>query len=120
MVLSLALSGLGHDALKVAGGLGLAVMIALAFSSSSLTPFTSVAAPEQAVISAHTDEMSADQEPVMRQAVTICGPPWQVLAAVAKSESDFGPNIATSSAEAIGCRQFLSSAKIGPVTRVQW
>jgi len=109
MVLSLALSGLGRDALKVAGGLGLAVMIALAFAISSLTPFTSVAAPGNAVISAQTDEIPADQLAVMQQAAAICGLPWQILAAVAKVESDFGRNMATSSAGAIGYGQFLPS-----------
>jgi len=84
MILSLALSGLGRDALKVAGGLGLAVMLSLAFAISSLTRFTSVAAPGQAVISAHTDEIPANQLAVMQQAAGICGLPWQILAAVAK------------------------------------
>jgi cell wall-associated NlpC family hydrolase len=109
MVLSLALSGLGRDALKVAGGLALAVLIALAFAVSSLTPFTSVAAPGNAVISAHTDEIPPDQLAVMQQAAAICGLPWQILAAVAKVESDFGRNMATSSAGAIGYGQFLPS-----------
>jgi len=109
MILSLALSGLGRDALKVAGGLGLAVMLSLAFAISSLTRFTSVAAPGQAVISAHTDEIPANQLAVMQQAAGICGLPWQILAAVAKVESDFGRNMATSSAGAIGYGQFLPS-----------
>jgi hypothetical protein len=109
MILSLALSGLGRDALKVAGGLGLAVMISLIFAISSLTPFTSVAAPGQAVIGAHTDEIPPDQLAAMREAAAICGFPWQILAAVAKVESDFGRNMATSSAGAIGYGQFLPS-----------
>jgi hypothetical protein len=83
MILSLALSGLGRDALKVAGGLGLAVIVALAFAISSLTPFTSVAEPGNAVISAHPDEIPPDQLAVMQQAATSCGLPWQILAAVA-------------------------------------
>src|SRR5438270_5564868 len=109
MVLSLALSGLGRDALKVAGGLGLAVLISLAFAISSLTPFTSVAAPGNAVIGAHTDEIPPDQLRVMQEAATTCGVPWQVLAAIAKVESGFGQNMATSSAGAIGYGQFLPS-----------
>ena len=107
MILSLALSGLGRDTLKVAGGLGLAVMIALAFAISSLTPFTSAAEPGNAVISAHTDEIPPDQLAVMQQAAATCRLPWQILAAVARVESDFGRNMATSSAGAIGYGQFL-------------
>jgi len=110
MVLSLALSGLGRNALKVAGGLALAVLISLAFAISSLTPFTGVAEPGNAVISAHTDEISPDQLSVMQQAAAICGLPWQILAAVAKVESDFGRNMATSSAGAVGYGQFLPSS----------
>ncbi|HEX8969627.1 MAG TPA: lytic transglycosylase domain-containing protein, partial [Chloroflexota bacterium] len=36
-----------------------------------------------------------------------CGVPWQLLAAIARVESDFGRNMATSSAGAIGYGQFL-------------
>lgn len=109
MLLSLILSGLGRDALRIAGALGVAVMLALAFAISSLTPFTGITAPGQAVISAHTDEIPADQLAVMQQAASICGLPWQILAAVARVESDFGRNMATSSAGAIGYGQFLPS-----------
>jgi hypothetical protein len=45
----------------------------------------------------------------MQQAASICGLPWQILAAVAKVESDFGRNMATSSAGAIGYGQFPPS-----------
>ncbi len=61
LLVSLALSGLGRDALKVVGGLALAVLVSLAFAISSLTPFTSVAAPGNAVIGAHLDEIPPDQ-----------------------------------------------------------
>jgi len=106
LLVALTLSGLGRDALKVAGGLGLACLIALAFAVSSLTPFTGVAAPGQAVVGAHLDEIPPDQLAVMHQAGASCGLPWQILAAVAKVESDFGRNMATSSAGAIGYGQF--------------
>jgi NlpC/P60 family protein/transglycosylase-like protein with SLT domain len=109
LLVSLALSGLGRDALKVAGGLGLAVLISLAFAISSLTPFTGIAAPGNAVIGAHMDEIPPDQLRVMQEAAATCGLPWQVLAAVAKVESGFGQNMATSSAGAIGYGQFLPS-----------
>jgi len=36
-----------------------------------------------------------------------CGVPWQLLAAIARVESDFGRNMATSSAGAVGYGQFL-------------
>jgi Transglycosylase SLT domain len=39
-----------------------------------------------------------------------CGVPWEVLAAIARVESDFGRNMATSSAGAIGYGQFLPSS----------
>jgi NlpC/P60 family/Transglycosylase SLT domain len=109
LLVSLALSGLGRDALKVAGGLGLAVLISLAFAITSLTPFTGIAAPGNAVIGAHIDEIPPDQLRVMYEAATTCGLPWQVLAAIAKVESGFGRNMATSSAGAIGYGQFLPS-----------
>lgn len=106
LVASLALSGLGRDALKIAGGLGLACLLTLAFAVSSLTSIAGVAAPGQAVIGAHLDEIPPGQLSVMQQAAASCGLPWQILAAVAKVESDFGQNMATSSAGAIGYGQF--------------
>jgi hypothetical protein len=106
LVPSLALSGLGRDALKVVGGLGLACLITLAFSVSSMTSLAGVSAPGQAVVGAHLDEIPPDQLAIMQQAAAICGLPWQILAAVAKVESDFGQNMATSSAGAIGYGQF--------------
>jgi hypothetical protein len=39
-----------------------------------------------------------------------CGVPWELLAAIARVESDFGRNMATSSAGAIGYGQFLPSS----------
>src|SRR5205823_7988630 len=39
-----------------------------------------------------------------------CGVPWQLLAAIARVESDFGRNMATSTAGAIGYGQFLPSS----------
>ena len=113
LLVSLALSGLGRNALKVAGGLSLAVLISLAFAISSLTPFTGIAAPGNAVISAHADEIPPDQLRVMQEAAATCGVPWQILAAIAKVESGFGQNMATSSAGAIGYGQFLPSTWVG-------
>jgi Transglycosylase SLT domain len=39
-----------------------------------------------------------------------CGVPWQLLAAIARVESDFGRNMATSTAGAIGYGQFLPAS----------
>jgi hypothetical protein len=39
-----------------------------------------------------------------------CGVPWQLLAAIARVESNFGRNMATSSAGALGYGQFLPSS----------
>jgi peptidoglycan DL-endopeptidase CwlO len=106
LLVSLALSGLGRDALKIAGGLCVACMITLAFAVSSLTSFAGVTAPGQVVVGAHASEIPPDQLAVMQQAGASCALPWQILAAVAKTESDFGRNMATSSAGAIGYGQF--------------
>lgn len=43
----------------------------------------------------------------MQAAAATCGLPWPVLAGIAKIESDFGRNMATSSAGAIGYGQSL-------------
>jgi hypothetical protein len=106
-LLSLALSGLGRDALKVAAGLGLAVLLALAFAISSLMALFGAAAPGYAIAGAELDEIPPDQLPAMGAAAATCGLPWPLLAAIAKVESDFGRNMATSSAGAIGYGQFL-------------
>jgi hypothetical protein len=90
LLVSLALSGLDRDAIKVAGGLCVACLTTLAFAVSSLTSFAGVAAPGQAVVGAHASEIPSDQLAVMQQAGVSCGLPWQILAAVAKTESDFG------------------------------
>lgn len=109
-LLSLVLSGLGRDALKVAAGLALAVLIALACAISSLMALFGAAAPGHAIASAHLDEIPPEQLAVMQRAAATCGLPWPVLAAVAKVESDFGRTMATSSAGAIGYGQFLPSS----------
>jgi hypothetical protein len=54
-------------------------------------------------------EIPPDQLALMRRVEAQTGVPWQVLAAIAKIESDFGQNMATSPAGAIGYGQFLPS-----------
>lgn len=52
-------------------------------------------------------DVPPDQLAVMQQVSLVTGIPWQIFAAIAKVESDFGRNMATSSAGAIGYGQFL-------------
>ena len=52
-------------------------------------------------------DIPADQLEAMKQESRRTGIPWQVFAAIAKVESDFGRNMATSSAGAVGYGQFL-------------
>ncbi len=106
-LLTLLLSGLGRDALKVAACLSLAVLLAMAFTVSSLAALFGTPATGTGMTSTVLTEIPAEQLPIMREAAATCGLPWEVLAAVAKVESDFGRNMATSSAGAIGYGQFL-------------
>jgi cell wall-associated NlpC family hydrolase len=109
-VISVALGGLGRDALKVATSLALAILLALAFAIASLMAAFGTMAPGQPIAAAQVDDIPPAQLAVMQQAAATCGLPWQVLAGVAKVESDFGRNMATSSAGAIGYAQFLPSS----------
>ncbi len=52
-------------------------------------------------------DIPADQIEAMRQESLRTSIPWQVFAAIAKVESEFGRNMATSSAGAVGYGQFL-------------
>ena len=104
-----ALSGLGRDALKAAAALTAAMLLALAFAISSLMAMLGMLAPGQPISVASADTVPPGQLAVMRSAAATCGLPWQVLAGIAKVESDFGRNMATSSAGAIGYGQFLPS-----------
>ena len=54
-----------------------------------------------------TGEIPPDQLVAMQQTGGAFGVPWQVLAAISKVESDFGRNMSTSTAGAIGYGQFL-------------
>jgi len=111
VLVALALSDLGRDALKFVMALALAIMLAMAFSVSTLMTVLGVTVPGHEVAEANTDEIPAEHLEVMRHAANqTCGVPWQVIAAIAKVESDFGRNMATSSAGAIGYGQFLPSS----------
>ena len=111
VLVALALSGLGRDALKFVAALSLAVFLALAFSVSTLMTALGAAVPGHEVAGANTEEIPPEHLVVMRAAATeSCGVPWQVIAAIAKVESNFGSNMATSSAGAIGYGQFLPAS----------
>jgi len=109
-ILAVVLSDHGRDAVKFCAGLGLAVMLALAFAVSSLTSFPGDSALGAMPTTAARADIPPEQLPVMQTAAATCGLPWSVLAAIAKVESDFGRNMATSSAGAIGYGQFLPSS----------
>ncbi len=110
LLLLLVLSDLGRDALKVAGGLAAAALLALAFAVTSVAAVVGGSLTTGSSASAAAGEIPADQLPVIQAAAASCGLPWEVLAAVAKVESEFGRNMRTSSAGAIGYGQFLPSS----------
>src|SRR6266542_2320786 len=108
LLLALVFSDLGRDALKLAAGLGLAVFLALAFAVTSLAAVVGGSAPSTAAGSA-SEEIPPEQVVAIRAAAASCPLPWEVLAAVARVESEFGRNMRTSTAGAIGYGQFLPS-----------
>jgi cell wall-associated NlpC family hydrolase len=110
LLLALALSDLGRDALKLAAGLGLGIVLALAFAVTSVAAVFSGSALSTTGAAAASGDIPPDQLPAIRSAAAACGLPWEVLAAVAKVESEFGRNMRTSSAGAIGYGQFLPSS----------
>lgn len=106
-MLVLVLGGLGRDALKAAVGVALLAVLAILFATASVAGVGAVLAPGGVVLDARAGEVPPEQRAVMERAAMQCGLPWQVLAGIAKVESDFGRNMATSSAGAIGYGQFL-------------
>ncbi|HLI51759.1 MAG TPA: LysM peptidoglycan-binding domain-containing protein, partial [Thermomicrobiaceae bacterium] len=73
---------------------------------STPTPVPQTVAP----VSGTVGDIPADQFPAIKSAAASCGMPWTVLAAIARIESDFGANMSTSSAGAMGYGQFLPSS----------
>lgn len=71
----------------------------------SLPPGTA----DPTLLSRQSLEVPLDQLGVMLQVAQETNVPWQVFAGIAKIESDFGQNMSTSSAGAIGYGQFLPS-----------
>lgn len=99
------LGSLGRDAAKLLAVLGFllfAPLILLLAAFGGLPEATRTTASSAAIA-----EIPPDQLDAMRQESLRTGIPWQIFAAIAKVESDFGRNMATSSAGAIGYGQFL-------------
>jgi cell wall-associated NlpC family hydrolase len=99
------LGDLGRDAVKVLGPLAaiiLAPLILLLAAFGGLPAATLTTAASSLLADIPTDQLD-----VMKQESLRTGIPWQVFAAIAKVESDFGRNMATSEAGAIGYGQFL-------------
>src|SRR5579884_2491564 len=108
-VLSLVFPDLPRQALRAGAALALVVVLAMAFVISSLGALFGHITPGGEIPTVAPESVPKDQLAVMESAAGTCGLPWQVLAAVARVESDFGRNMATSSAGAIGYGQFLPS-----------
>ena len=118
LALLVALSDLFGNALKLLAVLavGVVVLALVAVATVVALPFglvlgpgVTVARPALGVIGSAA-EIPADQLRLMQEVGASSGVPWQILAAIAKVESGFGRNTATSSAGAIGYGQFLPSS----------
>ena len=99
------LGNLARDAGKVVGTLAVLmfaplILLLAAFGGLPDATRTTGAA-------AVLDEIPPDQLEVMQQVSLQTDIPWQIFAGIAKVESDFGRNMATSSAGAIGYGQFM-------------
>ncbi len=99
------LGDLGRDAAKVLGPLVVLIvapLILLLAAFGGLPEATRTTAASSLLA-----DIPADQLEAMKRESLRTGIPWQVFAAIAKVESDFGRNMATSEAGAIGYGQFL-------------
>lgn len=82
------------DAVRLLGGLLAAVLLALAFAVASVMALAGGAAPGFPVVSARPDTIPPDQRAAIETASDLCGIPWQILAGMAKVESQFGRDMA--------------------------
>jgi cell wall-associated NlpC family hydrolase len=98
----------GSAGLLIVGIGGLLVLLLVILGG---TP-TPLPATSTVVITGPVSDIPSDQLAVMQQAAasSSCGLDWSVLAGIARVESGFGSNMATSSAGAIGYGQFLPSS----------
>ncbi|MDP2950548.1 MAG: bifunctional lytic transglycosylase/C40 family peptidase [Chloroflexota bacterium] len=99
------LGNLAQDAGKTVGALAVLLFAPLILLLAAFGGLPEAARTTGAV--AVLDEIPPDQLEVMQQVSLQTGIPWQIFAAIAKVESDFGRNMATSSAGAIGYGQFM-------------
>ena len=95
----------GSEGLKVAGVVGVILLAPMLFVMAALGGSPGIA--QSPVSAAALAEIPADHLVVMQAVASATGVPWQVLAAVAKVESDFGVNMGPSSAGAVGYCQFM-------------
>jgi hypothetical protein len=108
---------LGGISVIVVIGVGGMLVVLLAIVGGTPTPPTlisqvTITGPVAAGEAEALRDIPADQLAVMQQAAasSTCGLDWSVLAGIARVESGFGSNMATSSAGAIGYGQFLPSS----------
>src|SRR5690606_21024844 len=101
------LGSLTRDAVKVLAPLAILILVPLLLLLAAFGGLPE--ATRTTGLQAQLAASPPDQREVMRRVSLETGIPWQVLAAIAKLESDFGRNMAVSSAGAEGYCQFLPS-----------
>jgi hypothetical protein len=106
-----ALGDLGREGLLVAVGLAAGLGLPLLLLIAAVGGVKQGDGPPAS--GAITGSVPTEQLAVMQRVSRDTGIPWQVFAAIAKVESDFGRNMATSSAGAVGYGQFLPSTWAG-------
>ena len=103
-----------HDALKLAGALIALVLVPSVLLIAAIGALLAPLFPGSPSVVGQPDSTGGavppEQLAVMREVSRTSGVPWELLAAIASVESDFGRNMATSWAGAIGYGQFLPSS----------
>ena len=105
------LGDLGREGLRIValiGALTLGPVVLVVVTAATL--FAMLLAGFSSSVRSGPLAVPPDQLEVMLTVSRGSGVPWEVLAAIASVESDFGTNMATSSAGAIGYGQFLPSS----------
>ena len=118
-LLVLAFGDLLGDCLKLIAWLTLGVVLVGIVAAATVValpfglrfgPSVTVNRPSSQQAAGTVAQIPPDQLRLLREVGTESGVPWEVLAAIAKVESSFGSNMATSSAGAIGYGQFLPAS----------
>jgi peptidoglycan LD-endopeptidase LytH len=118
-LLLLALGDLLGDCLKLLAWLTLSVVLVGFIAAATVValpfglrfgPGVTANRPSTQPATGSIAEIPPDHLRLMREVAAPSGVPWEVLAAIAKVESGFGSNMATSSAGAIGYGQFLPAS----------